>query len=179
MIALQITSMKQFMSQLLTGNAFEPFLLEEATISSAYTYTIDGHVNKDFFAPEERDDALPYEFQPWSEAKGLCFQLIKGKRTPLYFKFVLQLKPEKAFALLSGTAPLDGAATAMPSDGITALPGSVKALVMTVKYDGTHATLTTGTSYHTFVMSKDADKLWDQALLHYLSNMAIPYEELT
>ena len=37
MIALQITSMKNFMNHLLVADTFDPFLLEEATISTALT----------------------------------------------------------------------------------------------------------------------------------------------
>ena len=97
MIALEIASTKNFMKHLLSGETFDDFLLEECTISTANTYTIDGHINIDFFPPEERDlTALPYSFRPWSELKNLCFDLIKGKYTPLFFKFVLHLKPEKA-----------------------------------------------------------------------------------
>ena len=63
MIALQITSMKQFMNELLTGDAFDIFLLEEATLSTAITTTIDGHVNVDFYPIAERTpELLPYEY---------------------------------------------------------------------------------------------------------------------
>jgi len=161
MIALEILSMKNFMSHLLSGDTFDIFLLEEATISTANSYTIDGHMNADFYPPEERDKAhIPYDFRPWSELKSLCFDLIKGKYTPLYFKFVLQLKPEHMQQLLG-------------SD-----PGQVKALVLNIRYDGTKAILTTGTSYHTFVMSKEADLAWDNALCKYLSEKGIGYENL-
>ena len=79
MIALQITSLKIFMNQLLAGDTFHSFLLEEATISTAVTYTIDGHINKDFFSAEEQSESyLPYDFQPWSEIKGLCFLIIES-----------------------------------------------------------------------------------------------------
>lgn len=166
MTALQITSMKIFMNQLLAGDAFDPFLLEEAVISTAVTYTINGHINPAFYLPEERDAvSLPYEFQPWSDAKGLCFDLIKGRRTPLYFKFVLHLKPEKATALL-----------AKEQTGVDA--SQVKALVLTIKYDERGAVLTTGTAYHTFVMSKEADAIWDKAVSKYLSGKGIPFEAL-
>lgn len=167
MLALEITSMKRFMNQLLAGDSFDVFLLEEATISTANTYTIDGHINMDFYPLEERDqDCLPYEFQPWSEIKGLCFNLIKGKHTPLFFKFVLHLKPEKATTLL-----------AQQNAGIDS--SQVKALVLNIRYDGTKAILTTGTAYHTFVMSKEADAIWDKALVKYLNGKGIAFEELS
>ena len=102
MIALQITSMKNFMNHLLVADTFDPFLLEEATISTALTVTIDGHINKDFYPADERgEDCIPWELQSFSKIKGLCFDLIKGKHTPLYFKFVLHMQPDKAAAILT------------------------------------------------------------------------------
>lgn len=165
MLALEILSVKNFMSRLLSGDCFDDFLLMEATVRTAVTYTIDGRINTDFFPPEERGtDCLPYAFQPWSEIKDLCFDLIKGKRTPLYFRFVLQLKPEAAAALLqreNGNA------------------GQVKALVLNIRYDGRRAILTTGTSCHTFVPGKEADIIWDNALRRFLDEKELGYEDLT
>ena len=164
MLALEILSMKNFMSHLLSGDTFESFLLVEAAISTANTYTIDGRINADFFPSEERDRThLPYDFRPWGEMKGLCFDLIKGKYTPLYFKFVLQLKPEQMQRVLADSG-LD----------LT----QVKALVLNIRYDGSKAVLTTGISYHTFVMNRDAELLWDQALCQYLDDKEIGYEKL-
>ena len=166
MLALQITSMKIFMNHLLAGNTFDSFLLEEAVISTANTYTIDGRINTDFYSPEEKENGYPlYEFQPWSETKGLCFNLIKGKNTPLYFKFVLHLKPEKTSLLFQ-------------EKNSTTDVSQLKALVLTVKYDGTKAVLTTGTSYHTFVMNKEPDTVWDGAIVNLLADNGIDYEKM-
>jgi len=163
MLALQITSMKPFMNQLLAGDTFDPFLLEEAVISTANTYTIDGHINTDFYSPEEQNsNAIPYEFQPWSEIKGLCFHLIKGKNTPLYFKFVLHLKPDKVVGMLSLEQDIS----------------QLRALVLTIKYDGSKAVLTTATAYNTFVPGKEIDIAWDKVLSKYLSEKGIAFEQL-
>lgn len=166
MLALQISQMKPFMNQLLAGEAFDCFLLEEAVISTANTHTIDGRINRSFFSKEELSEGCcPYAFRPWSELKGLCFHLIKGKHTPLFFKFVFQLKPELFSGLLGDNAELS----------------RIKSLILTVKYDsspsgGSKALLTTGTSYHTFVMTREADRLWDKALVAYLSGKEIPFD---
>ena len=166
MIALQITSMKQFMNALLTGDAFDIFLLEEATISTAITLSIDGHVNVDFYPIAERTpELLPYEYQPWSEMKGLCFDLIKGKRTPLNLKFVMQLKPDKVKAMLE-------------KEKLASKAASLKSLVLTIKYDGGKAILTTGSSYQTFVMDKTADVVWDRQISKYLAMKGIQFEIL-
>ena len=167
MIALQITSMKQFMNQLLVADAFEPFLLEEAVIGTACTFTIDGHVNPEFYGnDEEPSRSAAYEFRLWSELKGLCFDLIKGKRTPLFFRFVLHLMPEKAAALLE-------------KESCDVESSQVKALVLNIRYDGSKAVLTTGTALQTFHLSKMPDAIWDRALRKYLDGKGISYEELS
>ena len=163
---MQITSMKQFMNQLLVADTFESFLLEEAVISTACTFHIDGHVNQEFFGsdedPSEKDT---YEFRPWGKVKGLCFDLIKGKRTPLFFRFVLHLMPDKAAALLE-------------KENCDVEPSEVKALVLNIRYDGSKATLTTGTALNSFHLSKMPDAIWDKALHRFLDIKGIAYEEL-
>lgn len=167
MIALQITSMKQFMNQLLAADTFDMFLLEEAVISTACTFSIDGHINRDFFRGDDGEAVeLPYDLRPWSEIKGLCFDLIKGKRTPLAFRFVLHLMPEKAASLLA-------------KEGSDVDPSLVKALILNIRYDGTKAVLTTATAFHTFLPSKEPDAIWDRALMKYLEGKGIPTSFLT
>ncbi len=167
MTAFQITSMKNFMNRLLISDTFDCFLLEEALISTANTFHIDGRINQDFFKGTDSDsDAPAYEFRPWAELKGLCFDLIKGRRTPLFFRFVLHLMPEKARALLE-----------KENCGVDS--SQIKALVLTIRYDGSRAVLTTGTSFHSFLPSKEPDAVWDKALARYLSGKGIEFEELT
>lgn len=158
MLALEILSTKQFMNHLLAADAFDSFLLEEAVISTANTFTIDGHVNQDFAASD-------CEFRPWGELRGLCFDLIKGKRTPLFFRFVLHLMPEKAAALLE-------------SRGCEVESSEVRALVLNIRYDGSKTVLTTATAFHTFVPSKEPDRIWDKALCQFLEQKGIGYELL-
>lgn len=166
MTALQISSMKQFMNHLLAAETFDSFLLEEAVISMANTFTIDGHVNREFYQNDENTDFQSLsEFRPWSELKSLCFDLIKGRHTPLLFRFVLHLKPEKALALLE-------------KEGCEMDLSQLKALVLTIRYDGSKAVLTTGTAFHTFVLSKEPDAIWDRALKKFLDGKGISYEEL-
>lgn len=164
MIALQITSLKNFMSQLLISDAFDIFLLEEAVISTGNTYSIDGHINREFYQ-DELDNETYYDFRPWSEIKDLCFQLIKGKRTPLFCRFVLHLKPDLMMQLLKKDTPnID--------------ISQIKALIINIRYDGTGITITTGTSFHTFLLSREPDIIWDRIITKYLSQKGIEYELL-
>ena len=159
--------MKSFMNHLLVADTFDNFLLVEAVISTANTYQIDGHINKEFYSADAlSEEALsPYDFALWKDMKSLCYNLIKGKRTPLFFKFVLHLRPDAVNKLLA-------------AGGSNMSVEQIKALVLTIKYDGSQAVLTTGSAYHTFVMSKEPDTIWDKALQQFLTRHEISYELL-
>lgn len=90
MIALKITHIKQFMNRLLAGEDFDSFLLEEASISTYNTFTIDGRQNRSFYSTEEWEDKeiRPYDFSTWKTVRPICFDLIKGRHTPAAFHFV-------------------------------------------------------------------------------------------
>lgn len=167
MIALKITNIKQFMGKLLASEAFDAFLLEEASISTYNTFFIDGHQNRDFYTSEEWEDKeiRPYDFTTWKQIRPICYSLIKGTKTPCSFKFILHLIPDYTASILERN---DSAIT----------PQQIKAFVLTVKYDGSALTLITGTAFHTFIMDKSADILWDNAVKQFLIKREITYEEL-
>ena len=165
MTTFEITSLKALMHQLLTGDTFDGFLLEEAVVRTALTYTVDGRIHPEFYPPEERgEDCIPYEFQPWRDVKGLFFDLIKGKHTPLAFKFVLLCKPEAALSLLSDRGC--GAEDA----------SRIRWLVLTIQFDGSRARITTGTSHTTFAMNREPEAAWDGFLASYLTEKGISFE---
>ncbi len=153
------------MSKFLAGDAFDSFLLEQATISTYNTFTIDGRQNRDFYTLEEWEDQeiRPYEFTAWKKIRPVCFDLIKGKRTPTAFHFVMHLIPDYASSILQ-----------KGDTNVTA--GQVKAFVLNVKYDGTALTLITGTAFHTFIMDKTPDELWDRAVRQFLANRQIDFQ---
>ena len=167
MIALKITNVKQFMGKLLASEAFDSFLIEEASISTYNTFIIDGHQNRDFYTSEEWDDKeiRPYDFTTWKQIRPICYSLIKGTKTPSAFKFILHLIPDYLASILK-------------EQDTTVTPQQIKALVLTVKYDGTTLTLVTGTAFHTFIMDKSVDVLWDNAVKGFLDKREINYEEL-
>ena len=96
----------------------------------------------------------------------MCFNLIKGKHTPLSFKFVFQLNPEQMKRLLV-------------KEECSVDPSLIKALVLTIRFDGTKTLLTTGTSYTTFVLSKEPDQIWDKVLQKYLAGKGISFEAVS
>lgn len=166
MKAFQIKERKKFMSRLLATDSFDSFLLAEATITTYNSFVIDGHVNKEFFLEEEGTDASAYTFSQWENMRALCFDLIKGKHTPLNFKFVLHLKPEVVVDILSTQEGLVSAA-------------DIRAFVLNIKYDGSELICITGTSLHTFLPDKTPDLLWDAYITNFLEKRAIAYEPLS
>lgn len=167
MKAYRISDLKNFMNKLLLTDSFDYFLLEEGTIITANAFQIDGHIQKDFYTKEEQEDPslCPYDFSLWKDIRPFCFQLIKGKRTPLSFKFVLLLMPEHMERIL------------MTGD-FSDHGNLVKAFTLTVKYDGSHVTLITGLSTATFLMDKTPEQLWDNAFLKFMNNKQIAWEEI-
>jgi len=166
MIALQIKNVKNFMGKLLTTDLFDTYLLSEATITTYNTFIIDGHQNQEFYTSEEWQDPsiCPYDFSMWKDMRPICFQLIKGRRTPVSFKFVLHLIPSYVESILK--------------DGSVSVPvGQIKALVLTVKYDSFGLTLTTGTALSTFIPDKSLDIFWDKYNKLFLEQSGIDYEE--
>lgn len=166
MLALSITNIKHFMSQLLTGDAFYSFLLEEASITTYNTFLINGHLIQDFYTSEEwKSREHPEQsFSSWEKLQGICFDLIKGKHTPVQFRFTLQLKPECFPAVTEKESDFD----------VT----SIQSLSLNIRYDGNKLLLTTATTYKSFQLDKTLDFMWDKYIKMYLSKCTIDYEEL-
>ncbi len=166
MRAYQIKELKNFMTKLLATDAFDDFLLAEATITTYNTFVIDGHLVKEFFTGDVNDSGtLPDQaFSRWKDMKSLCFDLIKGKRTPVNFKIVLHLEESLVAELLSR-----GDTSVTASD--------IKALVLNLKYDGSTLTCITGTAFHSFLPDKTPDKLWDEYISRFLTEKGISFDE--
>ena len=86
MQALELTDIKDFMN-------------------SAASYVIDGRVNKGFYSENELEELSLKDcsFLPYAMLRGNFFDLIKGKKTPSSFKFVLLLSPENLRRTLTST----------------------------------------------------------------------------
>ena len=172
MIALRITDVKGFMAKLLTesGTAFDAFLLPEAVITTYNTFTIDGHIHPEFYASadgtEEVDDVKNNVMSTWKTMKPICFDLIKGKRTPLNFKFVFYLSPENVEKFLVQSEL---------SDSIR--PENVNGLVLNIKYDGTMLSCISATSLNLFTLDKTLEHAWDNMIRKFFTQNAIAFEE--
>lgn len=159
MIALKLTSVKDFMTHLLLSETFDNFLFIEGEIVTFNTFTIDGYIQKAFF-PEE--DTLP-EYSSWKNLRDYCFTLIKGRKTPLSFKFIFSLSPKNTARLIS-------------QNNLDYTPDQVQGLYLNIRYDGTTLQCVTGTSLKTFTMDKSLEQAWDTMVQKFFSQKQISYE---
>ncbi|MBQ7065863.1 MAG: hypothetical protein IJN92_03500 [Lachnospiraceae bacterium] len=166
MIALEISNIKLFMNKLLNSEAFDSFYLEEARITTFNEFYIDGRIQKEFYTTEELEEnpALLKEFSLWKELRPCCFSLIRGNHTPLHFKLVLHVGDSFFDKLLK-------------SPELTVDPSLIKSLQLIIKYQTGKLTCITGTAFHTFVMDKSLESLWDVALKKSFIAMGIDFSE--
>lgn len=162
MIALQIKNVKDFMNKLLLQDTFDRFLVSEASVTTFAAFSIDGQLHADFYDPEtpEGKAAEGRRQVTWQEIRPFCYFIIRGRRTPLAFKFVFQL-PESETALLLARA------------GLNLEPGDVFGLFLNCQYHGDTLTLTTGSSLRIFTRDKSLDHAWDSMLEEFLRNQEL------
>jgi hypothetical protein len=160
MIALKILDIRKMMAGFLAGGLLDSYDLEEGSVTTYCTFSIDGSYQKDFFdEPEMRS------FVKWTDVKETCFSLIKGKRTPLRFHFVFFLEEEKVVPLLKAS-------------GVTPDAGLPPALCLNLRYDAAGLILTTGTSLRTFTLDRSIDHAWDTYVEELLRRCSITAEKL-
>lgn len=167
MQALELTDVKNFMNQFLRSDIFDHFLVQEAVITSAASYVIDGRINKGFYSESELQELglADKKFLPFGMLRGNFFDLIKGKKTPSSFKFILLLSPDN----LKRT--LDSISSSFSENDITGV-------FLNIKYQNQLLTLTTGISYRIFSPDKTLDGEWDRLVRQFLKQHGISFEEL-
>lgn len=167
MIALNISEIKNFMNKLLCTETFDNFLLKEATIQSSVTWSLDGDLNQDFYSSEELEEMqlTGLSFLPFGLLRSQCFDLIKGKRAPSYFKFVFLLSPTNLARTLEQTH------SSFSSSDITGM-------FLNLKFQHGKLLLTTGISYRIFSADKSLEQEWDVLVKRFLKNHEISFEEL-
>lgn len=86
----KILDVKKFMNIMLCREAFDTLLLAEASITGGVSYVIDGHLTEDFYSEQELEEmGLAGErCTTYGRVRPICFEMIKGKRTPRSFQFV-------------------------------------------------------------------------------------------
>ncbi len=164
MISLQIQDVKDFMNRLLLSRAFDAFLVVEGSVTTYNTFHIDGHLHRDFYSKEEQESLGLSErhFSLWQELRPFCLDLIKGKRTPLGFRFTFQLSSKNTEKLLSQT-------------GSSFSPADVNGLVLNIRYENLKLICTTGISLGIFTLDKSLDEAWDRMVQRFFMQQNLSF----
>ncbi len=168
MIALELTDVKDFMNKLLRSEVFDHFQMQEAVITSAATYTINGQITKGFYSEEELSELNleGFRFLPFSMLKSNCFDLIKGKKTPSAFRFVFLLSPANMEKTIKAV-------------GSSYTPSDVTGMYINLKYQNQLLSLTTGIAYNIFSTDKTLEAEWDKMIIKFLKQHEIAFEEIS
>lgn len=160
MILLSISEVKEFMSKLLLSETFDSFLFMEGEIVTFNTFSMHGRLQKDFF---DKDMVPDRTYSLWKEVREYCFSLIRGKRTPLRFKFVFGLAEPNIEKLLK-------------QQQLSFTPNDVQGLYLNISYDGTALKCVTGTSMSLFTMDKSLEEAWDKMVQKFFAQKEIRFE---
>ncbi len=165
MIAYRVTDVKKCMNELLCKDTFDFFLLQEATINTFSTFSIDGHRLDDFFSDaeleeiDEEDVLMPYElFREW------CYNIIKGKKVPLSFQIILSL-PKRIIRQIIAA-------------GDISIDDSGAHLVAIYRFVDGNLTITTGTSMQEFTLDKSLEHAYDKWMYDFLSSVGIDIDKM-
>lgn len=165
MIAMRITDIKTFMSDLLTHDTYDNFLMSEGSVTTFCTFSIDGTWQRDFYDPDHEDDSSDHGYTFWKDVRGSFYNVIKGTHTPLGFKFVFLLSPDGILSFISRCS-------------LNCDPKDIFGLYMNYRFDGTNLLLTTGTSLRTFTKDRAIDQTWDQFVQNHLKRNGITAEKV-
>lgn len=160
MIALKLTNRKLFMKHLLLTETFDHFLFIEGEITTFSKFSIDGYLQKSFFEDTEQPNV---EFSFWKQIRDYCFSIIKGKQTPLNFKFIFSLSPENTARLIT-------------QNQLDFHPEDVQGLYLNIRFDGTDLLCITGTSLKTFSMDRSLEQAWDKMVQKFFIQKDIAFE---
>ena len=164
MIALNVLDIKPFMKHFLVGNTFDSFDLSEGSVTTFCTFSIDGTYMKDFDDSDGENADTDRVFIPWARVREHVFSLIKGKRTPLSFKFVFML-PKRAVPRF------------LEKSGIAMDASEVTGLFLNVSFRSRKLMITTGTSLKMFTMDRTVDNAWDSYVQIFLKSRGIAAEK--
>lgn len=148
------------MKHLLLTETFDHFLFIEGEITTFSKFSIDGYLQKSFFEDTEQPNV---EFSFWKQIRDYCFSIIKGKQTPLNFKFIFSLSPENTARLIT-------------QNQLDFHPEDVQGLYLNIRFDGTDLLCITGTSLKTFSMDRSLEQAWDKMVQKFFIQKDIAFE---
>ena len=158
MINIHIEDKKTFTSNLFIKNTFDEYLLVEAAITTFNTYTIDGRIQRKFYTEEEYEELGSPQLSRWGDMKKICFEMIKGNKTPLKFKIVLKLSEENTRDIVNKA-------------GGTLTENDVQGLLLNIRYENDSMDCITAATLKLFSMDKSVEEEFDRYMGKMLLSM--------
>lgn len=163
MISLSIPEVKTFMAKLFSNTIFDTFILKDMEIQTYTRFHISGQFNYDFFTSDELEER-ELKAILWSDVKGIAYHIIKGNKTPLTLKIVLQLPVQKQEEILEKLTN-------------HLRKEEVGGLYLNVRFEKGKLFIVSATSIKTFTLDKSLEQEWDLEMKHFLKEYGIVYEE--
>ena len=159
MTALEITNIKTFMSAFLKDSVFFIFDFVEADITTFNHFHLDGFHQKEYF--DEGENFA--EYASWQQLQSISFDLIKGKKLPLSFKFVLRLNHEHSHLFLQ-------------KNNATDQEGQLQGLYLNIRYEQGTLMCISGTSFKSFSLDKSLETAWDREVMAFFTTQELNFE---
>ena len=147
MVLLEIENTGEFMNSLFLKEWMDEMEVMEGEIATFFHVKIDGRKRREWYAQEETQERQG-ELMTWGEYKQYAYQMIKGKKVPLLFRFVFRLPRKRMEEMLGSLRELQ--------------PEDVQGLYLNVKYEKKQLTVVTGISLRKFSLDKSLEMLWDE-----------------
>ena len=165
MISLQLDT-KKSMSELLLRETFHKFLLIEGEITTFNKFTIDGYIHQEFYGENksQEPEADLAVYSTWENLQEYCLSIIKGKHTPLNFRFIFCFPPAWIAKFIA-------------SRNLDFRSESVQGLYLNFRYDGKNLTCTTGTALNSFTLDKSLEHAFDAWAKEFFAARGIEFSE--
>jgi len=150
MLSINFNNIKDLTQHLFINNTFDEFYFIEANLKTNISYSIDGHLNKEFF----NEDEVPLgNFNKYSSIKNVLYNIIKGKHLPINFKVILGIFPED----------------------INICSEDINYFCLTFKYENRQMLLTLAPSYNKFTLDKSIEATFEKYISDFLDKYHLDY----
>lgn len=133
------------MRTLLTGEEFDNWNLIQAKIQKDITYDLNGQLFKEFFDEEVG------QFIKWKDIKHIIFEIIRGKKLPIYMMIILR-EDEKY------------------------KDDKEKGRILNMTFKAGEMRVATGISYNSFTLDKSDENVWDEEVSSLFDRLGIKLE---
>lgn len=154
MQTIEILDIKNFMQLLFQTDILDYYEFVSAELSTDMSYTLDGHIHKEFFNEEEMDSLglTSRIYLPWHIAKEKLFMLIRGKKTPSQLKIILKVCTEQAHSLFSAT-------------NSSLNPNDIDGIFLNIIFQENKLNVICGISYNIYTMDKILESEFSNSII--------------